>query len=280
MVVRKTLKERTPERMKALADSRTILAGGILFALMAFAGCQGNSDAGGYQEYSTDGGIEEKLQADHLAAQTDRSQPKTIRPAVAEKRFQPAVAEASDSRPANTEIASSDGNPMAVLPGQPLPIDNSAAEPREIKLLVPEKRFPKASADGTLRVTYDDLDLLKVLNMEPVPLDVLDYLPDWMEQLDGKRIRIRGFMMPEFQAEGLRGFILARDNEICCYGRAAKVYDLIGVRMAEGTTTKYLPRTPFDVEGIFQIVPPEPEDDVLLRLYEIHDAKVITGRSR
>ena len=267
--------------MKAKTVRRMMLAGGCLFLVACFAGCQDGSDAADYQEYSALEGAANKIPIGKLVPESSISQAEPIRPAVAEKRNQPAVAQASQDRPANTKMVSIDVNPeTAALPGQPLPIDNSAAEPREIKLLVPEKRFPKASADGTLRVTYDDLDLLKILNMEPVPLDVLDYLPDWLEALDGQRIRIRGFMLPEFQAEGLRGFILARDNELCCYGRAAKVYDLIGVRMAEGTTTNYLPRTPFDVEGVFHIIPPEPEDDVLLRLYEIHDAKVITGRSR
>ncbi len=59
-----------------------------------------------------------------------------------------------------------------------------------------------------MRVSYDDVDLLKVLNMDPVPVDVADYLPGWLEQLDGKRIRIRGFMMPAFTDTNIHFFVL------------------------------------------------------------------------
>lgn len=173
-----------------------------------------------------------------------------------------------------SKIATTEGdNPAEPKAIDPLiPDQETSTEPLEIKLLVKDKRF--RSEDDSLRVSYDDIDLLKVLNMEPVPVDAPKYFPEWLKALDGKRIRIRGFMYPTFEATGLKGFTLARDNGICCFVRQPMIYDIIGVDMAKGTTTSYIDNKPFDVEGVFQIVP-EADDTELFQLYRIADAKVL-----
>ena len=48
----------------------------------------------------------------------------------------------------------------------------------------------------------------------PVPEDAVDYFPKWLSRLDGKRIRIRGFMYPPYEETGIEAFMLARDNQI------------------------------------------------------------------
>jgi hypothetical protein len=250
----------------------------VAVSLVFLAGCRKADDPGNYQEYSALKNTGEASLAAKNSAADMVSNKETPPPAVAEKPDQPAIAQASYERVSakNTEAVTANvaqGNPRDLKLAKP------AGPPREIKLLVPEKSFPRADKEGTFRVSYDDIDLLKILNMEPVPLNVIDYLPEWLQELDGKRIRIRGFMMA-YQEEDIRGFTLARDNEICCFGRDPKVYDLVEIRMREGTTTNYLPNRPFDVEGTFHIVSPEPDEKVLFRLYEIRDAAVITGRSR
>ncbi len=156
--------------------------------------------------------------------------------------------------------------------------ENGTEEPdREIKLLIEENSFKVEGPEDALRISYDDFDLLKVLNMEPVPTDAVSYFPDWLKDLNGKRVRVRGFMYPEFQATGLKRFTLARDNDICCFGRDPKIYDLVGVTMRSGETTDYIQGRPFDVVGIFKI------DPILLsgdwwRLYHLEDAIVIDRR--
>jgi hypothetical protein len=148
-----------------------------------------------------------------------------------------------------------------------------AAAPRKMQVLVPNKTF--RTEGDSLRVSYDDLDLLKVLNMEPVPADAPSYFPAWLKALDGQRIRIRGFMYPTFQQTGVHVFGLARDNQICCFGRNPKIYDVFDVVLREGTTTNYLPNRPFDVVGVFHIRP-EADAGKLYRLYEMDDAAVIS----
>lgn len=146
--------------------------------------------------------------------------------------------------------------------------------PGGIRILVKERTFRPEGRDGTLRVTYDDLDLLKVMNAEPVPVDIADRLPSWLKELDGRRIRIRGFMYPPTLEEGIRGFVLARDNQICCFGRSPKPYDLINILMRDGVTTHYIQNRPFDVVGVFHIVPAA-SDGTIYELYELDDALVI-----
>ncbi len=152
--------------------------------------------------------------------------------------------------------------------------DLPPVEPREIKLLISEKRLLPEGDSNALRLTYDDIDLLKILNMEPVPNDADKHFPAWLNDLSGQRIRIRGFMYPTFEATGLKAFTMARDNGICCFVRQPKIYDIIGISLADGATTDYIEGKPFDVEGIFQIVP-EADDTELYQLYRIADAKVL-----
>ncbi|MEI7698740.1 MAG: hypothetical protein WCK86_03020 [Planctomycetia bacterium] len=154
-------------------------------------------------------------------------------------------------------------------------VDNAVtAEPRAIQLLIPQKRFRRERPGTSLRVSYDDIDLLKVLNMEPVPPNAPEHFPQWLKELDGKTVRIRGFMYPTFVATGLTGFTLARDNGICCFVRQPKIYDIIAVVMADGETTDYIANRPFDVEGIFRI-DPQADDKDLSRLYRIEQARVL-----
>lgn len=156
-------------------------------------------------------------------------------------------------------------------------IDNAASgEVRKIELLIPQKHFRKERGTSAVRVTYDDIDLLKVLNMEPVPVDAASHFPEWLKALDGKPVRIRGFMFPTFEATGLSSFVLARDNGICCFVRKPKIYDIISVVMADGQTTDYIENRPFDVEGIFHIQP-NADATELAGLYHIRDARVLTN---
>ena len=82
-------------------------------------------------------------------------------------------------------------------------------------------------------------------------------------------------MYPTFQETGLKGFVLARDNQICCFGRNPKIYDLIAVNMKSGTTTDYIQNRPFDVVGTFRIGLDAVEDGTIFGLYYIDEAAVI-----
>lgn len=149
------------------------------------------------------------------------------------------------------------------------------AAPRKVEILIPEKSFRTDGASKALRVSYDDLDLLKVLNMEPVTIDAIDHMPAWLKGLNGQRIKIRGYMFPTFETEGIERFVLARDNQICCFGRDPKVYDLVQVDLKAGKTTRYIPATrAFDVVGRLKLEMLA-ADDKPFGLYFLEDAEVI-----
>jgi len=170
------------------------------------------------------------------------------------------------------DVATSSANPI-----QPASATSAttSAKPHTFELLVPDKSFQRDASSRALRVSYDDLDLLKVMNLEPVPDNAVELMPAWLKELSGQRIRLRGFMFPTFEAEGIERFVLARDNQICCFGRDPKVYDLVQVDMRHGKTTNYIPATrAFDVIGKFKI-----EMDCIdgkpFGLYYIEDAEII-----
>ncbi|MFV0446442.1 MAG: hypothetical protein ACK5Q5_22950 [Planctomycetaceae bacterium] len=150
----------------------------------------------------------------------------------------------------------------------------TAGEARDIKLLVPEKDFARIDGGQRLRVSFDDLDLLKVLNMDPVAANCMDYFPNWLKSLDGQQIRLRGFMIPQTRSDGITGFQLARDTQLCCFGRNPKPYDVIPVLLKEGTTTHYIHLRPFDVVGRFAIRPYSFRGEIE-NLYEIEEAELI-----
>ncbi len=183
--------------------------------------------------------------------------------------------ESPDSRATDADPSEGIADATAQQTGDAAAIGEvTEGEPREIKLLIPEKRFRPEGDSKALRLSYDDIDLLKVLNMEPVPADAVDHFPQWLKDLDGKRVRLRGFMYPTFVATGITRFGLARDNGICCFVKQPKIYDMFDVSMADGESTDYIENKPFDVEGIFRIVP-DVEDGELYELYRIEDAIVL-----
>ena len=89
-----------------------------------------------------------------------------------------------------------------------------------------------------------------------------------IEDLDGKRVRIRGYILPSFQQKGIKQFILVRDNLECCFGPGAALYDCIVVEMAKGKSTSFTVR-PVAVEGTFAIRPFKGPDGKHLAIYHL-----------
>jgi hypothetical protein len=146
------------------------------------------------------------------------------------------------------------------------------AKPQPIKLLIPHRQFRQEG--NALRASFDDIDLLKSLNMAPVPIDAADHFPDWLKSLNGEHVRIRGYMRPGFEAEDITEFLFVRDNGECCYGPIPKIYDMIAVELADGESTDLIEGTPFDVEGTFRIEPHADEVE-LYGLFFIDDGVIV-----
>ena len=162
-------------------------------------------------------------------------------------------------------------------PGVGPPIPKGEPLPGGVRILVPEKKLPTDPATGALRASFDDLDLLKVLNMDPVTKDAAEKMPQWLKDLNGKQVILRGYMKPDFIAEGLTKFIFVRDTGLCCFGPVPRIYDMVQVQLKEGTTTDYIELRPFDVVGTFRIEMMTLDDEIY-GLYFFDDARIIRRR--
>lgn len=96
--------------------------------------------------------------------------------------------------------------------------------------------------------TFDDLRF----EMEVGARFVRSMLTKEIEALDKSKIRIRGFMLFGAQNRGIKQFVLVRDNQECCFGPGAALFDCILVDMPAGTTLDYT-RLPVAVDGVFNI---------------------------
>lgn len=148
----------------------------------------------------------------------------------------------------------------------------------QIKVLVPQKDFKTEGKAKALRVSFDDIDIEKVLNTKKLSLDIPEKMPEWLKKLDGQRIRLRGYMHPAsaFQDSGIKRFVICRDTSACCFGPNPTVYYLVEVTLKSGTSTTYIENKAFDVEGVFHIKPVELEGTKeISQFYSLDDAQMI-----
>jgi hypothetical protein len=131
------------------------------------------------------------------------------------------------------------------------------SEPAEIVVGGPSTSGPQAARlgaavslwpTGRLDITFDDI---KFDMQKDEPFD-RGMLTDRIEQLHGRDVRIRGYILPSFQQRGITEFVLVRDNLECCFGPGAALFDCIVVHMEPGRDISYTVR-PVSVEGTFAI---------------------------
>jgi hypothetical protein len=89
-----------------------------------------------------------------------------------------------------------------------------------------------------------------------------------IETLSGQRIRIRGFMLPTAQQRGIKQFVLVRDNQQCCFGPGAALFDCILVEMQTGQSAEFSIR-PVAVTGRFEVNEFDGPDGHCLAIYHM-----------
>lgn len=128
----------------------------------------------------------------------------------------------------------------------------------------PVKRGAKAE-----EITYDDLDA----KMPPdVKWDQEKYLTDRIAELNGKTVRIPGFMLADFKTKGITQFVMLKNTE-CKFGPGGTAHCVIMVHLAPGESTRYTTR-PLTLEGVLQLKPWEGPDGNTWALYELRDGVV------
>jgi hypothetical protein len=132
-------------------------------------------------------------------------------------------------------------SPGASLSGTPPSVEDKGSLDTTPVVAVPK-------VEAIVDSSFDDIKF----EMEKTNPFERSLLTPKIEDLFGRRIRIRGFMLPTMKKRGLKEFVLVRDNLECCFGPGAALFDCIFVHMNEGQTAEFSIR-PIAVEGTFSL---------------------------
>ena len=176
---------------------------------------------------------------DHSAA--DPASSAVITTPAEQPAAQPAPVSAEPATATATPAAAS-APPTDATTAAPMP-PASTAEPAPAVTAV----TARPAAPGKPReLTFDNIKF----GIEKDQPFFREMLTPEIEKMFGQPIRIRGFIYPTFQQTGIKTFVLVRDNQECCFGPGAALFDCIVVDMKPGKTTDYSIR-PVTVEGTF-----------------------------
>ncbi len=137
-----------------------------------------------------------------------------------------------------------------VLLTAPVPAEDKARnatgqEPAKVEV---QRSSKAARAKG--EITFDDLkfEIEKdaAFDDEMITKDV--------KELENKVVKLRGYILPTtlFKETNISQFVLVRDNQECCFGPGAALYDCVIIEMVPGETTDYVTR-PVTVRGKLKI---------------------------
>ncbi len=124
-----------------------------------------------------------------------------------------------------------------------------AEEAQDQRKKVEERKSSQSSlAKG--EINFDDLKF--EINKDAAFDDKL--LTNELKELVGKKVKLRGYILPStlFKETNIEEFVLVRDNQECCFGPGAALFDCVIVKMMPGKTTDFVTR-PVTVEGQFKI---------------------------
>jgi hypothetical protein len=155
--------------------------------------------------------------------------------------------------------SAAESRPAEPRPGDPRPGDPRPATPAQAE---PHGAPP-------LEITFDDIKL----DMQKGDPFTRDLLPRRVTDLERRRVRIRGYILPSFQQTGIEQFVLVRDNQECCFGPGAALHDCVVVRMRPGKSTTFSIR-PVAVAGTFRVEELRGPDARHLAIYALDGEEV------
>ncbi len=95
---------------------------------------------------------------------------------------------------------------LPTLEDQRLDLSGNATKTDQSQDLVPSKL---KSYNGLYDLTFDDVKF----DLEPDEPFTPDRLTDEIRAIDGRKIKIRGYIRPSFSQRGLKNFVFVRDNK-------------------------------------------------------------------
>jgi hypothetical protein len=142
----------------------------------------------------------------------------------------------------------------ATEPAKPAQGEDRAAATRGQSRPLPatpvDDRSARTAAKSKGDITFDDIKF----GIEKDGLFERKMLTEDIENLHKKTVRLRGYILPAsvFQQTGIKKFVLVRDNQECCFGPGAALFDCVMIEMAEGKAANFTTR-PVAVRGTFMI---------------------------
>lgn len=123
------------------------------------------------------------------------------------------------------------------------------APPKPEKQLA-EERKARDAARKRGEITFDDLKF----DIEKGGEFKKEMITKEIGELDKKTVKLRGFILPTsvFQNSGIKQFVLVRDNQECCFGPGAMLFDCVIVEMEPGKTAAFSIRV-VSVKGKLEI---------------------------
>jgi hypothetical protein len=145
--------------------------------------------------------------------------------------------------PAEDTATKKDERTKSVDPAKP-------ADPPKSERQLAEERKAREAARKRGEITFDDLKF----NIEKGGEFKNEMITPEIKELDKKVVKLRGFILPTsvFQQSGIKQFVLVRDNQECCFGPGAALYDCVIIEMAPGKTATFSTRV-VSVKGKIEI---------------------------
>ena len=103
-----------------------------------------------------------------------------------------------------------------------------------------------------------------------------DNVPKDIRELNGRKIAVRGYMVPDKVERGeVKGFLLVKDRSLCCFGRMPRMNELVMVTMAGDRSARYINDQPITAYGPLQ-VGEEYQNGEVVSLYRM-EAETVSG---
>lgn len=160
---------------------------------------------------------------------------------------------ASTTEPAKTEPAKADSDkavPADRRASDRGASDRKSADPPKNERQLAEERKARDGARKRGEITFDDLKF----EIEKGGEFKSEMITPEIEELNKKTVKLRGFILPTsvFQQSGIKQFVLVRDNQECCFGPGAALYDCVIVEMVPGKTANFSTRV-VSVKGKLEV---------------------------
>ena len=149
---------------------------------------------------------------------------------------------------------------------------NSQDNPDEVP--TPTTRPDQGDAASVQVIAFEDIQL-------PIQADIVFrpfMLTDRVKDLDGQRIRIDGYMLPDSKTRGITQFVLLKNTE-CKFGPGGQADHLLNVEMVEGPTAEFRD-DPITIEGVLTINPFQGPDGNTWSIYDLACEKIEKFRPR